>query len=680
MISLIALYATLIPGALPAEPEYLAAREAELARAFPQAVLGYEQCAAIPGPLREYARLRIGVCRESQGDLPGALAQYREVIAHDKRGPWTRVAQLRLALLLKKGGRTADAAPLFEQALDLPVIPWWMQDAASQAAENKIAIAPRDPASYAYFRNTVASTLLVQQRINGALRLLSSPLPEDRMLAVFGLLRSSEYKPAIETLVSAGDTIAFPADTALSLAAFRDLLDRGFAKAPEQQAAVARVAAANAENPWMALWLYYGVRFALGTKRPADASWLCDWLVKQFPQTREMGESVWKMAEYHEGVGERAQAEKYYACLATLNPKHRLAPFAQFHSGRLRLKLGQETEGLQAWDALVRDYPEHARSAEAMYLAACHFAEKGDTTRKQEFLTRAAAHAVGDYFAHRALGELNSPDAAALPNLRVDGANPVLRPKPVPAEPPKPFPPVVEALPAVARLRVFAAHGYEEAEWEAVELCDTFQSHPCEGMIYQLLAEAGVAHTALQFAAASGWGVTDERKSVERLRLEYPRAYWPHVRDTAKEARLDPYLVLAVARQESTFRPNLVSRAGAAGLMQVMPGTARHIVKIETNLSTDDVNKLSDPRVSLRLGSYYLLRMVERGAGNLMLALASYNAGPGNCAKWQRAFGGYSFDSFVDAIPLMETRDYVKKVLANYAAYWSLYPAPDYQN
>jgi len=132
-----------------------------------------------------------------------------------------------------------------------------------------------------------------------------------------------------------------------------------------------------------------------------------------------------------------------------------------------------------------------------------------------------------------------------------------------------------------------------------------------------------------------------------------------------------------VARQESTFRPSLVSHAGATGVMQVMPGTASYVAKIEPSVLPDDVTRLKHPAVSLRIGANYLMRMVERSGGHLMYALASYNAGPGNCAKWKKAFGNYDFDAFVAAIPFTETRDYVKKVLANYAAYRSLYPGTE---
>jgi soluble lytic murein transglycosylase len=165
--------------------------------------------------------------------------------------------------------------------------------------------------------------------------------------------------------------------------------------------------------------------------------------------------------------------------------------------------------------------------------------------------------------------------------------------------------------------------------------------------------------------------------SVARERLGYPRAYWPYVLKVGQETGVDPYLILAVARQESTFRPSLASSAGAVGVMQVMPATAEHMVKTDPNTSPETGSNLESPLNSLRLGARYLRLMLDGSQGNIAFALASYNAGPGNCAKWRKQFAKADLETFIESIPFAETRDYVKIVLANYAAYYSLYPPAD---
>jgi soluble lytic murein transglycosylase len=129
-----------------------------------------------------------------------------------------------------------------------------------------------------------------------------------------------------------------------------------------------------------------------------------------------------------------------------------------------------------------------------------------------------------------------------------------------------------------------------------------------------------------------------------------------------------------VARQESTFRPALVSSAGAVGVMQIMPGTAKHLAQTDLEIRPEHIANLESPESSLRLGAHYLARMLERSGGNLVYALASYNAGPVNCDKWRAEFRKADLETFIESIPYSETCDYVKRVLGNYAAYCSLYP------
>ena len=110
--------------------------------------------------------------------------------------------------------------------------------------------------------------------------------------------------------------------------------------------------------------------------------------------------------------------------------------------------------------------------------------------------------------------------------------------------------------------------------------------------------------------------------------------------------------------------------------MQLMPSTAKGLSKKNPLVQPDDAEHLKVPGSSLRLGAAYLRQMLARSNGNLVFALASYNAGPGNCEKWRKNFSGDDMDAFIEAIPFAETKDYVKRVLGNYAAYHTLYPVP----
>jgi len=104
-----------------------------------------------------------------------------------------------------------------------------------------------------------------------------------------------------------------------------------------------------------------------------------------------------------------------------------------------------------------------------------------------------------------------------------------------------------------------------------------------------------------------------------------------------------------------------------------MPPTAKWLADVDPNIDKTHVANLESPVNSLRLGAFYLRRMLDRSNGNLVDTLASYNGGPGNRDKWRKRFPNHDLDAFVHAIPFEETKTYVQKVLGNYAAYRSLY-------
>jgi len=149
----------------------------------------------------------------------------------------------------------------------------------------------------------------------------------------------------------------------------------------------------------------------------------------------------------------------------------------------------------------------------------------------------------------------------------------------------------------------------------------------------------------------------------------YPFHYWELISNWANERKLSPALVIGLMRQESRFEPQIRSRSGAIGLMQIMPDTGSWIA------SKKGVNNynLDRPEDNINFGTWYLDYTHGRYGNNSMLAVASYNAGPGAVGRWVEAGGVGDPDEFVNNIPYDETRDYVSKVLGNYWNYLRLY-------
>jgi soluble lytic murein transglycosylase len=146
--------------------------------------------------------------------------------------------------------------------------------------------------------------------------------------------------------------------------------------------------------------------------------------------------------------------------------------------------------------------------------------------------------------------------------------------------------------------------------------------------------------------------------------LLYPRPYAAQVRAAARETDVDEQLLYAVMRQESLFRADAVSAAGARGLMQLRPGTAEPLVR-ELELPTGAGESLLDPDINVRIGAAELDRLLQRYGGQWVVALAAYNAGPYAADRWLPGAGALDADIWLENIPYNETREYVRRVLWN---------------
>jgi soluble lytic murein transglycosylase len=138
------------------------------------------------------------------------------------------------------------------------------------------------------------------------------------------------------------------------------------------------------------------------------------------------------------------------------------------------------------------------------------------------------------------------------------------------------------------------------------------------------------------------------------------------IRQQASDKGVDASLIAAVIYSESRFRDQ-TSHAGARGLMQITPQTAREIEKLSGG-TTFRIDDLSDPQINISYGTFYLRQLLDRYDGNEVAALAAYNAGPGNADRW----GGSGMR--LDDIPTDETRGYVAQVLDKKQDYRDKYP------
>jgi soluble lytic murein transglycosylase len=163
-------------------------------------------------------------------------------------------------------------------------------------------------------------------------------------------------------------------------------------------------------------------------------------------------------------------------------------------------------------------------------------------------------------------------------------------------------------------------------------------------------------------------GVLLARGTIDRAiqELTLPLKHEDVIRQQAHEKDVDAALIAAVIYSESKFGDR-TSSAGARGLMQITPEAANEIER-HSGGTTFRLKDLSDPEINIRYGTYLLRELLDRYDGDVVAALAAYNAGPANVDKW----GGS--DLSVEGIPFPETRAYVEEVLDKQRAYRDKYP------
>jgi soluble lytic murein transglycosylase len=354
-------------------------------------------------------------------------------------------------------------------------------------------------------------------------------------------------------------------------------------------------------------------------------------LIDKFGNSKEAAEYRWKVAQ------EKAKALDYKAAwqwaepIALNNPDSILAPRAGFWVGKWATKLGKQAEAKQAYEYTVSNYPFSYyawRSAGVLGLNVGNFNNVRKMTPEVIELVRPVPTAGSEGFKEL---YLLGQDRDAWLQWQTEFQN-----KMQPTLPEQ----FTEGLLQLAR-------------GENLKGIDTISK----------LEDRDTPEDAEQYQAL--------HKQLIYWQARYPFPYIKEIEKWSKEYKVNPLLVTAVMRQESRFEKKAKSTAGATGLMQVMPATAQFIAP---QIKQDIKNlNLENPKDNIMLGTWYLGHTHDSYKENSLLAIASYNAGPGNVSKWLTSLPKDDPDDFVENIPFDETKNYVRQVFGNYWNYLRLY-------
>jgi soluble lytic murein transglycosylase len=368
----------------------------------------------------------------------------------------------------------------------------------------------------------------------------------------------------------------------------------------------------------------------------------------------------YQLARLHWFLGERAQAiSGLSSYLKRFGRKGQNTSRAKYDLAIFRLAEGNSREAakdlLQLRDE-KKDPRERARLDELLGLA--QLAQKDFTQAEASF--------------RRAIEGDPISLAASLASLRLEELK---RPAPTPLEAPRPssLPPLAVELPDAAR-RLTNVGLDREAELSlqratrAMPRLAEERQHELECELFGKLERAELRYRLAQTHA-----------SVRELRYFplgpsrwhwdclFPTPYRELVNEAARESQVSRALIYAVMRQESAFRSDVFSGAGAVGLMQLIPPTATRAAE-ELGVALQ-IENLRAPALNIRLGAYYLKRLLTLFQGEMTLSVAAYNAGPLAVIGWLERFGDLPLDLFVPSIPYEETRNYVYRVMTNLARY-----------
>ncbi|MBT8337159.1 MAG: transglycosylase SLT domain-containing protein [Gemmatimonadetes bacterium] len=401
-----------------------------------------------------------------------------------------------------------------------------------------------------------------------------------------------------------------------------------------------------------ALTLWSAVRRRQG--RTGDYRTLRGWLVERYPSSAEAAGVVFFRADAAHDRRDWNAALQGYDQVATMAPAVDYAGLARMRAGQIHLHRGDPVAAASVFEAYLADFPEGRRWEEAAYWAARSHRDAGTPEAGRLHLDRLRAEAPFSYYAVLTADLLGEPYAVDLPA------------GPSPAPPPW----LVERLDVLDAL---SAAGLDEGV--AAEVAALRRRAEREGGEALLsLAEALNARDRTLTGINVGWAArrAGEPWSDRMVRIVYPFPYQELVLREAEEVGVDPLLLAALIRQESAFVPDIVSSAGAIGLMQVMPATGRDLAR-SVGVPNFTAETLESPEINLHLGARFLVDQLDRYGPELPLVLSAYNAGPARANRWRTFPEASDLLRLTERIPFAETRGYVKNVTRNRRLYEALY-------
>ncbi|HXY40038.1 MAG TPA: transglycosylase SLT domain-containing protein [Vicinamibacteria bacterium] len=611
-------------------------------------------------PLRDYALEGTAQAQEALGRTEDATRSYLAAAAEPASGV-VCTALPRAADLQLRAHHAADAVTALEQVV--AACPREVPSALLALGEAHLARGDRGAAAAAFDRldrEFPGSPHAADARAK--LRPLADQLPPRGAAerARLALTRGTSLQAAGRTREAVAALRAVPlaalptadADEArVALAGALLSLPRG----GRPQEALALLRKVGAESPHAAQAAYLRGREQAKRSHAPDA---LEQVATTYRGSPWAEEALLSLANHYQKDALDDAALPWWRRLLAEYPQGRYVERAAWRSAWGDYRASRYQEAAELLESTARLRPPSSATAGLLYWAGRSRLAMGQTDRARQLLqetVRRYKHAYHGLRASEALAKLGGAGDDG-PVLVADGDRPEL--------------PLSE--PRGTRVRdLLLVERLDEAADELRLLPESSQAQATLAWIDWQHGQLRPALVTMKRAYPEWISEAGDRLPPEVWRIMFPLRYEPELRAAADEESVDAALLAALILQESTFDPAALSRAGARGLMQVMPATGRRLARATGHRYRRAA--LSDPHVSLDFGTHYLKQMSDRYSGSIEKVLAAYNAGPERVDAWTAERGERSAEEFIETIPFTETRSYVMLIMASREHYRRIY-------
>lgn len=379
-----------------------------------------------------------------------------------------------------------------------------------------------------------------------------------------------------------------------------------------------------------------------------------------YPWSELRDDALYTLAQIYQKRGKLTLAHQTYAQLIEIAPESPYADFAAWRIGWQRFDEKRYEESYKAFKGLKENFPGN-RYAMGAHFWMAKIRERQNRPEVAREIYTEVAEANYWYYSARAKAILNMSHSELAPRAVPDAELPDTAA----------CPPQAKALMA---LRL-----YDDAIVQLKHHITTPNVSSDTACFYALIdcyerqarydEARKVAEQALNGLVLTNPNAEETKQLRQWL---YPRYYEQLVEKYAKAHGVDAYLMFAMMLEESRYRADAVSWAGAIGLMQIMPATGKELAR-QLKIRRFRSSMLKQPEVNIRMGAKYIAYLNSLFDGDAMLVTGAYNGGPGRMRRWVESKKIADIDEFVEKITIRETRLHIKKVIHSYDNYVEIY-------